>query len=730
MATIKDIAKAARVSQATVSNVLNGKDNVSSDKIQRVMQVVEEMGYAINEKAQNLRKGAAKVLAVVVPNIYDKTYIDFFSNFKEYAERRDYMVDLYTTNDDGDYEKKQIQRIKSRMTEGVAVFTSISDEVSPYLEAGFSEEDVVFISHKQSYCGKFIGYDSKQVGKKIAKKVLEGGYKNVAFLTGPLTCSSKKDFYDTFIKEIGDSEKISEVYGWVTTEQSRYQSAVRIFAHMCPDVVVTDSISLAEIIKAVYQNFYSNTPMDIFSLSPVYTVPEMDIIKYEVDYRKMGTEAASYLINRNWENKNELIIQPKGFSDWQRTKAKSEGKVLNVLSIGSPTTRALKTVVNLYEFNNGIKIRITELHSESMYELMKNWGPELSYDVIRMGKDWFPSFAKSVFEPLSNIDRKITSDLDGYLPNALKNYAYLDGEIYALPGTPSIQLLFYRKDLFEDTRVKRLYYEMYKQALDVPRTFEEYNRIAHFFTRKFNGESPVKYGCTFTSGEPGLVGVEFLMRYFSHADKLFDEQGNILPNIEAAEKALKETDDSWKCSSKMKHGWWTDTAQEFAEGDTAMSIHMINHVSGFVEPDSKIRGKIGWSMVPGNNPMLGGSVLGISKYSNNKEEALKFLKWLSRNDIGTATTLLGGMSAKSVAYDDSEVNNSYPWLDYAKKCFENSQIHYYPLADGENIELKELQNLLGLAIREGIMGNIDMDNVLKFIQSSYARMKKKKSNKY
>jgi len=44
------------------------------------------------------------------------------------------------------------------------------------------------------------------------------------------------------------------------------------------------------------------------------------------------------------------------------------------------------------------------------------------------------------------------------LPNALKNYSYLDGDIYALPGTPSIQLLFYRKDLFEDTRLKRLYF--------------------------------------------------------------------------------------------------------------------------------------------------------------------------------------------------------------------------------------------------------------------------------
>ena len=112
MATIKDIAKVAKVSQATVSNVLNGKDNVSSDKIRRVMKAVEDMGYVINEKAQNLRKGTAKILAVVVPNLYDKTCIDFFSSFKDYAERKEYTVDLYITNDDDDYERKQIQKIK------------------------------------------------------------------------------------------------------------------------------------------------------------------------------------------------------------------------------------------------------------------------------------------------------------------------------------------------------------------------------------------------------------------------------------------------------------------------------------------------------------------------------------------------------------------------------------------------------------------------------------------
>lgn len=728
MATIKDIARVAGVSQGTVSNVLNGKDNVSSDKIQRVMKVVEEMGYAINEKAQNLRKGTAKVLAVVIPNIYDKMYIDFFTSFKYYAECNEYVVDLYTTNDDPDYEREQIQRIRSRMTEGVATFTSIADESRPYFEVGFSEDDVVFISHKQSYNSKFIGYDSKKAGKEIAKKILRGGYKNIALLTGPLTYSSKKIFHDTFMKEIEDVDKIFEIYSRVTTKQSRYQSAVRIFTHMSPDAIVTDSISLAQVVNDIYKNFYSDIKMDIFSLSPSYTVPETNIIKYEIDYRKMGTEAASYLINRNWNGNNEMLIQSKGFSDWSRIKAKSKDKVLNILSIGSPTTSALKTVVNLYEYNFGIKIRITELHSEGMYELIKNWSPELSYDVIRMDRDWFSSFAKQVFEPLTNVDNRITHDLIGYLPNVVKNYSYLNDVIYALPGTPSIQLLFYRKDLFENSRVKRMYYEMYKQALEVPKTFDEYNRIAYFFTKEFNKESPVEYGCTFTSGESSLVGVEYLTRYFSHSKELFDDQGNILFDIETAEKALKETEEAWNCSSKAKHMWWTDTAQEFMKGNAAMCIHMINHISEFVSSDSNIRGKIGWSAIPGNNPMLGGSVLGISKYSNNKEEALRFLKWINSDDISIAITLLGGMSAKNAAYDDSEVNDSYPWLDYAKKCFEKSQANYYHIVDEKIIELKELQNLLGVAVREGIMGNLDMDNVIKFAKSSYERIKKEKSS--
>ena len=69
MPTIKDIAKAAGVSHGTVSNVLNGKGNVSAEKIELVKRVAREMGYIVNENAKSLRNQRAKSIAIILPNI-------------------------------------------------------------------------------------------------------------------------------------------------------------------------------------------------------------------------------------------------------------------------------------------------------------------------------------------------------------------------------------------------------------------------------------------------------------------------------------------------------------------------------------------------------------------------------------------------------------------------------------------------------------------------------------
>ena len=78
MATILDVAKLAGVSQGTVSNVLNRKGNVSSEKIKLVEEAAQTLGFTINEKAKMLRKGFSNSFAIILPNIQFKQYRDFF----------------------------------------------------------------------------------------------------------------------------------------------------------------------------------------------------------------------------------------------------------------------------------------------------------------------------------------------------------------------------------------------------------------------------------------------------------------------------------------------------------------------------------------------------------------------------------------------------------------------------------------------------------------------------
>ena len=142
MATIKDIAKKAGVAQGTVSNVLNGKGNVSSDKIRRVMEAARQLGYVPNERAALLRKGTNDCLALIMPDSRARQYEDFYFSFKDYAQEHGYLVSRHLTNENSpESEATAFSEAKVKQVKGIACISAVAGTAS---EAAIYKNNGIF----------------------------------------------------------------------------------------------------------------------------------------------------------------------------------------------------------------------------------------------------------------------------------------------------------------------------------------------------------------------------------------------------------------------------------------------------------------------------------------------------------------------------------------------------------------------------------------------------------
>lgn len=719
MATIKDIAKAAGVSQGTVSNVLNGKNNVSSDKIRRVMQAVAEMGYTVNERARDLRKGSAKTLAVVLPNFQDRPYLDFYSGFTSCAEDAGYSVDLYNTNDDPTTERRSISLLRSRGTQGVAAFSSIQDGSMPYYDAGFEKKDVLFVGRPQPFDCPYLGFDLYKAGSRIAEYIAQKNYVRVALLLEPISRTSSGQFYDGFTKTLKKLSPNCEIIERITTTSYRYQNVVHLLNNVDPQVIVTENIALAQAVEKLRANFYQDNSLEICTFSPVFVFPEDSFTRYEADYRSLGCTAASRLMHSGAKAAPVQILPAQGFSCWPKQENPVNGSTLTLASGLSRTTQALQCLVELYQKNSGTKVQVERVSAAELYQQL-NSGAPLPYDIVRMDVDWFQWFGPSCLAPLDEIDPTLPESFDGFLPGTEKEYSRVGGRLLGLPSAASVQLLLYRRDLFEDVGLRRLFYETYHEQLKPPQTHEQYNRIARFFTRSINSASPTLYGTTLLTGEPSAAGVEYLTRYFSHTENLFDEIGRPQFQTQAGKKAMEEMQAAACCASGACHEYWDAAVREFSRGETAMCICFTTTVAELVSPDSLVAENFACARVPGGNAMMSGAVIGIGKNCRDKKAALDFLRWISRDDIATAQTMMGGISARTAAYQSSNVLAAYPWLALARKSCRDSKVKCYPPDGGEYFELRQMEYIIGSVVLKVLNGQITVEAALDEMAEQYS----------
>jgi DNA-binding LacI/PurR family transcriptional regulator/ABC-type glycerol-3-phosphate transport system substrate-binding protein len=682
--TIKDVAKLAGVSLGTVSNVINGYESVKSDIVKRVETAIKDLGYQPNLKARSMRNSKSGYIGVLLPNITDSIYVRIYNGVERIASKNGYIIALHISNGSPEIEEILFSRMHQQRIDGAIIITCMPDKADVFEKLAGLGIKLVFVRRMPRSMKDmvFFGIDEKKAIYDATSNLVKAGFSEIALLSGRVEYSNEKDCilgYKEAMAGIGGPRRqlVESIGGG---KENAFRSAVRwIHGKTSLQAIITTGPEYATGILSAVEIFRMEKPPLILSLDnnnwgPAASTSES--IKIFQHYDRLGEEAAKKLLlmiksaDKSSGKKTFLPVEPFTYSirpliqDSARRNISPEFRKgrLRILMLENTSSAAGKLMKRVFTKETGIEVEIDTLPYEMMFEHTIDSSGK--YDLIQINIPWLnEAVERDIIIPLNGMFGEESHIFSVFPDEILTQHGIVGGTLYAIPFLVGVQMLFYRKDIFRNLGIRRLYYEKNRVPLDVPVTWEEYDRIARFFTRKYNGESPVSWGTTL-----GRVNgiYYYILRLWEEGISLFRE------DCLKSSKIFKKAEDILGRYHKVfdfadpKAIYWTqaEQADQFCRGNSAMMViyqaHFADHLYNF---ESAIyKENIGFALLPNRTSILGGWSLGIRKDSRAKKEAIRFLEWLCKDNNCISYNILGGSIPGTVAFNSFEMLNSYPWL--------------------------------------------------------------------
>lgn len=197
MVLLRDIAKIAGVSPATVSRVINNSAAVKEDKRQRVLEAIKQTGFIPNDLARSFYNNSAKIIGVVSPDINSPFFNDVVSAIEEEIYCRGYRMMMFCINGDMEKLKVSLNMLEMMQAEGIILMTNAEDVQEVFKN---STTPVVAFDREAKTNRKFlyIRSDNYEGGRIATEYMIHCGCKNLINIKGPQRLSSARERYQGY----------------------------------------------------------------------------------------------------------------------------------------------------------------------------------------------------------------------------------------------------------------------------------------------------------------------------------------------------------------------------------------------------------------------------------------------------------------------------------------------------------------------------------------------------
>ncbi|PKM52662.1 MAG: LacI family transcriptional regulator [Firmicutes bacterium HGW-Firmicutes-7] len=189
--TIKDVAKVAGVSIATVSRVINKDTSVSPVTTKKVKKAIKEINYIPNTVGRNLRKSKSEMILVMLPTLSNPFYSKILKGIEERATEQGYGVLISVTHHDVKVERKYLKMLTTKQVDGaISLFSKLSlQEINdlasnyPFVQCCEYTEDA-----KLSY----VMIDNQNAAYEATQYFIKKGHQCIGMISGSFYASSEK----------------------------------------------------------------------------------------------------------------------------------------------------------------------------------------------------------------------------------------------------------------------------------------------------------------------------------------------------------------------------------------------------------------------------------------------------------------------------------------------------------------------------------------------------------
>lgn len=202
--TVKDVAKAAGVSAATVSRVINDDPRISMQTREKVLESIKKLDYKINNIARSLKTNRTYTVGFISPEIPNDFFMSIAKGVEDELRKHGYNTIICNSNENVEEEKDRIRLLCEKCVDGIVIIPATAE--GRHFEQLRSMEIPVVLADRlvNNFDSDAVLVDNINGSYSAMEYLISRGYRRIGFIGGDVSLTSAGERYEGYKRALSD----------------------------------------------------------------------------------------------------------------------------------------------------------------------------------------------------------------------------------------------------------------------------------------------------------------------------------------------------------------------------------------------------------------------------------------------------------------------------------------------------------------------------------------------